>query len=203
MENTGIIIQGKQEPIKEELSLREWIFQRIQPYVGGRVLEVDKGEGQIAPFLLKRNIQTDVMPVDLIDAAFDATYNHLTAIFNLVIALHTEQTMINDPKFIINCARLLQPGGLLVIQFPFSTALYEGLAAGYQQWKWCNGNLLDKLIKGNFQVLKMRCYIITDNQLSSSPPSLNYRDRVTVFSKALASGFYHDGLRAIAVCQKL
>jgi len=195
MKNPAIIAQNEQEPVKEELSLSEWIFQRIRPFVGGRVLEVDNGDGRIAPFCKQLGIQTDALPLNMTHIDFDKEYNGLSGAYNMVIALHIVHDANLRRQVFANCFNLLKKEGFLVIQLPIYTALYEGLDDGFGEWRWNNRLFMTNQLQANYNIIKIGYCMVTD--------TINYRERVNVFNSVLASGFDQEGLSAIVVGQKL
>lgn len=196
------IISSEQIPekeIKPELSLSEWIFERIRPFVGGRILEIDNGEGKIAPFCRKRGIEIIVTPIE----SHTTPCENIQIEFDIVIDLHTVYRFASHAQSIIKHTTFLRKEGLFIMQLPFLTALYEGLDTGYKEWKWQNGKLLNQLLNSQFNVLKTRCFIITDNPPLISPQSVKYKEKVTLFNPNQTLGFNQRGLSAIIVCQKI
>jgi hypothetical protein len=184
-----------------DINLSTWIFERIRPFVGGRILEIDNGDGYIAPFCRQRGIQTDVMRVNLSDTDFDEEYRMLLGSYSMVLALHIPKDAASYRQVIANCASLLKTQGFLVIQLPACTALYRGLDDGYRKWKWYNTEFIHKLLHTNFSIIKIRYRMVTDTEPLISEQSIKYRERVNVFTSSMATGF-QEGLHAIVLGQK-
>lgn len=130
--------------------LNDWMFESIQPFVKGRVLEIGSGIGNISDCFVKNNhpitlsdysdhycnyldnkfanqpLIEGIFQIDLADADFENRYNLLTGKFDTVFALNVVEHIKDDHLAIANCKKLLKPGGHLIILVPAYQTLYNG-----------------------------------------------------------------------------
>jgi 2-polyprenyl-3-methyl-5-hydroxy-6-metoxy-1,4-benzoquinol methylase len=130
--------------------LNEWMFESIQPFVKGRVLEIGSGIGNISDCFVKHNLSltlsdysdhycsyldkkfinqpliNGIFQIDLADTDFDSRYNLLIGKFDTVFALNVVEHIKNDHLAIANCKKLLKSGGHLIILVPAYQTLYNG-----------------------------------------------------------------------------
>ncbi len=122
-----------------------WMFDRLRPWVGRRVLEVGSGIGNLSAFLVDREraVLTDTRPeyLDRLRARFAAYPNvavtHLylpdddSALdgerFDTVICLNVLEHVADDRASLRAMRALLGPGGRLVLLVPALPALYGAL----------------------------------------------------------------------------
>ncbi|HKV69986.1 MAG TPA: class I SAM-dependent methyltransferase [Gemmatimonadales bacterium] len=122
-----------------------WMFERIRPWVGDRVLEIGAGIGNLSAFLVDRSrvTLTDTSPTYLealrtrfagrpnvkvgrlflptVDAnAFDPPYD-------TVICLNVLEHVEDDARSLSAILTLLRPGGRLVLLVPALSSLYGTL----------------------------------------------------------------------------
>ncbi|SFW89938.1 class I SAM-dependent methyltransferase [Chitinophaga sancti] len=129
--------------------LNGWMFESIQPFVKGRVLEIGSGIGNISDCFVKNNypitlsdysdhycnyldkkftnqpLIEGIFQIDLADADFDSRYNLLIGKFDTVFALNVVEHIKDDHLAIANCRKLLKPGGNLIILVPAYQTLYN------------------------------------------------------------------------------
>jgi len=130
--------------------LNDWMFESIQPYINGKVLEIGSGIGNISSRVIRNGIplcvsdysdhycrllekkfagqplMKGVFQLDLADADFESVYPTLIGRFDTVFALNVVEHIRNDGLAIANARRLLKPGGLLIILVPAFQVLYNG-----------------------------------------------------------------------------
>ena len=136
------------ERFAEADRFNEWLFQTIEPYCSGSVLEVGSGIGNLSQFFLKKHRLTvsdlrseycqllagkfnshpnleGVESIDLARPDFAAAYQHLQGRFDTVVALNVVEHISNDHQAVNNCRFLLKTGGRLVILVPAFGLLYN------------------------------------------------------------------------------
>jgi SAM-dependent methyltransferase len=119
-----------------------WMFDRLRPWVGRRVLEVGSGIGNLSEFLLDRErvVLTDTRPeyLDRLRARFAAHSNvaitrlylpdDLRALdgqrFDTIICLNVLEHIADDRASLRALRALLGPGGHLVLLVPALPALF-------------------------------------------------------------------------------
>ena len=124
-----------------------WLIEKIQPYLGHRILEVGSGIGNMANYLLDRElvITSDVMPEyrEALSRRFAGKPNVLVADFSLdngdgkealakqgidtVVCVNVLEHISDDRGAVRHMIDLLAPGGRLVILVPALRALYGSL----------------------------------------------------------------------------
>ena len=124
-----------------------WMFDRLRPWVGRRVLEIGSGIGNLSAFLLDRErlVLTDTASdyLDRLRARFAGRsnvgiarlslpddYSDLAGErFDTIICLNVLEHVEDDRTSLVAMRRLLVPGGRLVLLVPALRALYGTLDA--------------------------------------------------------------------------
>ena len=124
-----------------------WMFDRLRPWVGRRVLEIGSGIGNLSAFLLDRErlVLTDTASdyLDRLRARFAGYANVAVAHlylpddhaglagerFDTIICLNVLEHVEDDHTSLVVMRRLLAPGGRLVLLVPALRALYGTLDA--------------------------------------------------------------------------
>jgi 2-polyprenyl-3-methyl-5-hydroxy-6-metoxy-1,4-benzoquinol methylase len=126
-----------------------WMFDTIQPYCKGHVLEVGSGIGNLSQFFLEKNYRltvsdlrdeylnilhskfgrhsnlSGIKSIDLAVENFETRFPELLEQFDTVVALNVVEHIKDDRLAISNCKKLLKPGGHLVILVPAHQWLYN------------------------------------------------------------------------------
>lgn len=170
------IVAESSDPLHRE----KWLFDTILPYISGRVLEVNSGLGSFAvEFVAKR------MPVHLSDPAIDKcqnllqqftgiaavravhnidflhpdfmnVYSHLAGRFKTIMAINIADYDLRSIKLTFqNISYLLRDKGRLVTIAPSLTALYDGMALEFSEWKAYNRRPLREFLAGFKLINKM------------------------------------------------
>jgi SAM-dependent methyltransferase len=122
-----------------------WMFDRLRPWLGDRVLEIGAGIGNLSEFLLDRArvvlSDTDSFYLDRLRERF-ARHPHVSVLelrlpefdgdlqadrLDTVICLNVLEHVRDDMLSLSSVYRLLQPGGCLVLLVPALPALYGSL----------------------------------------------------------------------------
>jgi len=132
----------------------EWVWARLAPYVGDRVLEVGCGVGNFTRFLRNRErvVATDNNEAYL--ALVRRVFEHLDNIdvhrvnwedpqldglrgetFDTVLCLNVLEHIENDGAALATFATLLRPGGRLVLQVPAGRKLYGEIDRAVGHWR--------------------------------------------------------------------
>jgi hypothetical protein len=183
-------------------SLSNWIFERVRPFVAGKILEIQPEHESHAIICMQLGITAEVLAINLSDAAFETNYTGLLGMYDTVIALHEGERMVMNRGMVTHCAKLLKQGGHFITMLPARTALYNGLDQGLKHWKIRNKEFINTLLRKDFSIRKTR-YCIT----SKDPPTTmqrvsKYSERVTIFSEAEARGYNQMGLAIIVTGRK-
>jgi SAM-dependent methyltransferase len=128
-----------------------WMFERIEGYCRGAILEIGSGIGNMSAYLvehfadvtlsdmqpeycrrLRRTFEDrpslkNIFSVDLAAADFGRAYPQLLGQFDTVVALNVVEHIDDHVLAVKNAHSLLRPGGSLVILVPAYPWLYNGL----------------------------------------------------------------------------
>lgn len=126
-----------------------WMYDTIQPYCKGNILEIGSGIGNISMCFLenKKKITlsdiresyvlelrqkfksysslTDVILLDLVCPDFEIKYESFLESFDTIFALNVVEHIENDELAIRNCKKLLKKNGTLIILVPAYQRLYN------------------------------------------------------------------------------
>ena len=150
----------------------EWVWSRLDQYVGDRVLEVGCGVGNFTRFLRDREhvVATDNNERYLasLRAAFER-FDHLQVRrvdwsdpeladlradrFDTVVCLNVLEHIEDDDAALATFARLLEPGGRLVLQVPAMRALYGEIDRAIHHYRrYERGDLVAQLQGHGFTI---------------------------------------------------
>jgi SAM-dependent methyltransferase len=137
------------EALAQAPNFNRWMFETIRPYLAGEVLEVGSGIGNLSARLLEAGFPShlsDVRPrycqmlreafgrhpccravaqLDLVHPEFDGAYGSLLGQFGAVFALNVVEHIAAEHQAVVNCRKLLRPGGNLILLVPAYELLYN------------------------------------------------------------------------------
>jgi len=154
-----------------------WLYEKINKYAFGRVIEIGSGLGNISSFLLRDHTNitlSDLRPeycsylekfygnhphlqgiceIDLSVKDFKFKHPELLESFDTVIALNVVEHIENDALAILNAKCMLRKNGKLIILVPAGRWLYNLLdkELGHFQ-RYSRKTLNDKLESAGFKV---------------------------------------------------
>ena len=151
--------------------LNNWMYETIEPFCKGAVLEVGSGTGNISDFFVtnkydisvsdlrenyriilkdKFNLpENKVLDLDIVAPDFDIKSKELLNTFDSVFSLNVVEHIKDDDLAIKNMVKLLKPGGNLVILVPAYQALYNNFDKTLEHYRRYNKKSLTKLM-GNY-----------------------------------------------------
>ena len=159
--------------ISEADKFNAWMYQTIQPFCKGEILEIGSGLGNISQFFLKDKYSLmlsdirqnycdrlaqkfDNVPnlkglalIDLVDPDFDQKFDSLFDSFDTVFALNVVEHIEDDNLAIKNAYKLLKKEGHLVILVPSYQKLYNGFDKALDHYRRYNKKTFTKLIAQN------------------------------------------------------
>lgn len=127
----------------------QWMFQTIQSFTKGDILEIGSGIGNISSCFLQKgfsimlsDFRTEyceelqgkfsnhtkllgVRNIDLVDPEFNSKYSDLLNRFDTVFALNVIEHIEDEVQAIANCRKFLKKGGTLIILVPSYQKLYN------------------------------------------------------------------------------
>lgn len=181
--------------------LSKWIFERIQPFVTGRALEINSSNADYSGICLQNNISIETISIDLTDPFFEENYAGLINTYDTVLALHLAGLIVSNRLISTNCKKLLKSGGHLITRLPAHTALYMGLEQGFEDWKIHNLKFINLLLRKDFKILKTGYFTITNNQPLLFQEA-TYSEEVGLFRLTNANDLNQTGLAVIVVGRK-
>ena len=150
----------------------KWIWERLQPYVGQRVLEVGAGSGTMTRFLYGREliVATDKetpyidrlrnqfrrrpgIVVERLDLDTDDALDLSRYAFDTVMCINVLEHTADDVAALRRANRLLQPGGRVIVYVPAGKQLYGSLdrSVGHQR-RYEKDEIASKLREAGFEV---------------------------------------------------
>jgi SAM-dependent methyltransferase len=124
----------------------QWLYEEIAPHLGQRILEIGCGLGNFARHLTDRELylgtETSVASIDHVSRAFASHANMLFAVadatapgfadfgrlgIDTVFSLNVFEHIEDHETALRNAARVLQPGGHLILVVPAHMALYGAI----------------------------------------------------------------------------
>ena len=156
--------------LADAVRYNSWMFDRIRPWIGSRVLEIGSGIGTLSAFLVDRAcvVLTDTREEYLarLRQRFEGLPNISVArlylprdaalageLFDTVICLNVLEHVDDDIGSLTAIHRLLQPGGRLVLLVPALPALYGTIdeALGHHR-RYTRAELEGKFERTGFRV---------------------------------------------------
>jgi SAM-dependent methyltransferase len=168
--------------LREADRFNEWMFEAIRPYISGKTLEIGSGIGNISTILVRHQIplyvsdHTDeyvgrlrnkfattdlvkgIFTIDLTEKHFETAHAEIIGTFDTVFALNVIEHIWDDSRAILNCRRLLKPGGRLVILVPALPILFNNLDRGLDHHRRYSSQSLRQLLSGSFRVTEMKYF---------------------------------------------
>jgi hypothetical protein len=179
---SGVIIEKLARTGINKTELIRWVFNTIQPFLKGSIIELGSGDGAITDCFLETQIPLHlsdsdfpacrklverydgkafikgVHQIDLRHNDFESEYKGLMERFNTVVALNGVGLLFRDKVIFDNAKKLLHPGGNLVIFAPADTALFSRSDDGINIW-WENNRRLQKRRLGKAFFIRFTQYI--------------------------------------------
>lgn len=151
--------------------LNDWMFNSIRPYTKGNILEIGSGIGNISQCFIANKIPitlsdysdhyckyldkkfciepliNGIYQIDLADDDFDGRYSHLIGKFDTVFALNVIEHIKDDQLAIVNCKKLLNKAGHLIILVPAWQLLYNSFDKELEHYRRYNKTSISRLFK--------------------------------------------------------
>ena len=137
------------ESISGADKFNRWMYETIQPFCKGRILEIGGGIGNISQCFLadgKELVVTelqeeycqmirsrlanfpnlkDVIAMDIVDPEFDTKFGSLFGTFDTVFALNVIEHIEDHYKALANCKKLLKKDGQVIILVPAFQTIFN------------------------------------------------------------------------------
>jgi 2-polyprenyl-3-methyl-5-hydroxy-6-metoxy-1,4-benzoquinol methylase len=159
------------EVISSAHNFNRWMFETIDRYCKGRVLEVGSGIGNISKLFLEKydttlsdlrsnyvdylHSQFDTHPrlrgirkMDLVAPDFDRQFSDLFGKFDSIVALNVVEHINDHEQAIANCKKLLAKDGHLIILVPAYQFLYNTFDKELEHFRRYTKKRLGNLLSG-------------------------------------------------------
>lgn len=169
------------ERFSAAVHFNRWLFQTIQPFCKGHVLEVGSGIGNLTKLflqyqytitasdlreeycnILEKEFGGQLAGVELLDLAEKELAVKKPALlerFDTVVALNVVEHIEQCDLAVSNCSKMLRPGGQLVILVPAYQTLYNSFDEELGHYKRYSARALRKLVTSQgFTVQKIQFF---------------------------------------------
>lgn len=165
------------------VKFNHWMYQQIQPFLKGHVLELGSGTGNISQFIVSDGFQTvlsdyqpdylslltskfgnrpsvrGILQIDMQDPAFTTTYAHLQSSFDSICMLNVIEHLRDDQAAVANCRFLLKEQGHLILLAPAYSFLYCKLDKNLGHYRrYTSRSLARVCTQNNLEVIKHRYF---------------------------------------------
>jgi 2-polyprenyl-3-methyl-5-hydroxy-6-metoxy-1,4-benzoquinol methylase len=143
------------EAISDAARFNAWMFEQVQPFMKGKILEIGSGIGNISKYFIamKSDItlsdirenycnalqnkfpQQNVLKLDLVHPDFANEYADLLHSFDSTFALNVIEHIEDDALALKNMISLIKPGGSVFILVPAGPYLYNEIDKGLLHFK--------------------------------------------------------------------
>jgi len=155
-----------------------WIYERIRPFLGERILEVKAGIGNITRRLLdrelviaadasdehlntlrKRLVESDRLKIVVFDLNKSDAGRFRGEKLNTVLCVNALEHIENDARALSCCYEILEPGGLLIVLAPSCKILYSTMDAGLDHCRrYSRSELVRKIEDAGFSIEFVRFF---------------------------------------------
>jgi len=149
-----------------------WVWDRIAPYVGQRVLEIGAGSGAMTRFLYGRELilatdrETPYVDrlrnafrrrpgvfVDRVDLESDSALSVAHHRFDTVTCINVLEHAVDDLGALRRAHQILEPGGRVIVFVPAGRALFGSMDRGIgHERRYEKAELVEKLQQAGFEV---------------------------------------------------
>lgn len=156
------------EAISEARKFNEWMYREVSSCLGGRILEVGSGIGNLSSCFIRdghdltmseirsaycARLQEQwpdrsVLQMDLVDPRFNETFTGLAHTFDSAFALNVIEHIDNDALALKNLSGLVKPGGKVLVLVPAHQLLYNKIDTGLAHFRRYNRRSLSQLMEG-------------------------------------------------------
>ena len=157
------------ELLSEAIKYHGLIWKKIEPFTGGRILEIGSGRGNFACQLQKKEFfilsdynsgfisrlreklgnitNKEIMYLDAEDISSDEIEYLRTKRIDTIICVHVIEHIYDDIICVKNLSRALNPGGKIIIIGPAYNFLFSSLDREYGHYRRYNSKSMNNLAK--------------------------------------------------------
>ncbi len=157
--------------IAQTHQFNKWMYQAIQPYLKGDILEIGSGIGNITQYVLddkfsitasdiresycnilqerfqENSFLAEVRIVDIVHPDFDNAYKDMLNKFDCIFALNAIEHIEDHTLAVANCRKLLKENGRLIILVPAFQQLYNSFDRELHHFRRYTKSSLEQLLK--------------------------------------------------------
>jgi ubiquinone/menaquinone biosynthesis C-methylase UbiE len=157
---------------KEAQNYRAWMFRKVEPFIGQRVLEIGAGIGNFTDLLTNRElvVATDVfpecveklnqrlgrqlrVPPMLLDICAAEALELRRHRFDTIVCLNVLEHIENDCAALSNMQAVLSPGGRLVLVVPALQWIYGTVDESLLHYRrYTKGSLRPRMERAGFRI---------------------------------------------------
>lgn len=155
-----------------------WMFSSIRDFLKGKTLEIGSGIGNMTSFALKAGLHVtatdlrenylnflkkkfdgnsnldEVRTIDIVHPNFDVEYAAYFEQFDSIFALNIVEHVKDDKQALLNCYKLLKPGGNIAILVPAYQTLYNRFDTELEHYRRYTKKSLNTLFDSNIYTIK-------------------------------------------------
>lgn len=171
------------EVISRADNFNKWMFDIIEPYCYGNIIEIGSGIGNISRFFieegyaitlsdirdnycsfLKQHFESfnnleKIYKIDLIDPDFKQNYKFIKGKFDTLFSLNVIEHIENDELALENAKFLLKKGGNIIILVPAFQNLFNGFDVSLDHYRrYTKKTLKELFVKCEIKILSMRYF---------------------------------------------
>ncbi len=159
------------ESISAAPAFNEWMYDTISKNLQGEILEIGSGIGNISEYFIRdgksitlsdirenylnylrhrfegESIVKDIMSLDAVAPNFDTRFKEYFGKFDGIFALNVVEHIEDDTLALENMAKLLKPGGRMVILVPAHQWLYNEFDKSLEHYRRYSKPMLVKCFK--------------------------------------------------------
>ena len=155
------------EAISQAHHFNTWMFEQVQPFMNGRILEIGSGIGNISQYFIdaKSDIvlsdireeycnalrqkfpNNQVLILDLVHPDFENVYSHLLGSFDACFAMNVVEHIEDDHLAMKNLVSLLKSGGKVLILVPAGPSLYNDIDKGLFHFRRYTDSMMNELFQ--------------------------------------------------------
>lgn len=184
------------------MEFNQWVYERVQPYLTGRILEIDSNEGYISPVARKNGTSVEVSTHEVLLRQDQAHNKEVCKTYDTIIDLNALQNPYLQTQFLRPYTNFLNRGSYFITSIPAKTALYKGLDVGFRAWKRKNKKFATAIMNNQFELVKIRFYQACLDYNQELNTSNHYNERVKKFVDLIDS-IKPQGLSMLVIAIKV
>lgn len=166
------------DAVAEADSFNEWMYETINRFTEGKILEIGSGIGNISEYFIKNkqdivlsDIRTnyrdqlqrkfpsvEVVDMDIVDENFDTKFADKFKSYDTIFALNVVEHIKDDKLALENCYKLLKPKGKLIILVPAYQALYNNFDKALEHYRRYNKKTLSEIFPKEFKLIHSKYF---------------------------------------------